>query len=132
MEVTPQSSVVLDIAPYNAATLTCMAAQPSSVTVEKQLGWTRTQAGFTEELVDNSASVNISINNADSPVSTSTLSLILGAGSVGTATYTCTSTLNVPGDLLVTESATATLTVKSECDLFVMYNLGILSPFALS
>lgn len=107
--------MVLNVAPHNVATFSCMVAQPSSVIVEKQLEWSRTLAGNTEEeLEDNGASVNISNDNVGSPVSKSTLSVVLGAGSVGTATYICSSTLNIPGDRLLTESATATLTVKGE------------------
>ena len=128
MEVTPQSSVVLDVTPHNSATFTCLAAQPSSVIVEKQLGWTRTIAGITEELVNNGASVKISSSDVGSPVSKSTLSVILGAGSIGIASYTCISTLNIPGDLLLTESATATLTVKGE---FCILLLCLLFPYTM-
>ena len=108
VDVTPTSATLLDVFPYNVFTITCNVTQPEAVTVEKTIMWSWIlPSGMMQNIDLNSNITNVRLEN-----STSTSELSVSTSSAGQWQFICTSNLKVPGDPVISSSATAEATVK--------------------
>ena len=111
IEMDPPFVTVLDVSPYNKILIACNVTQPESITLTKRITWKETSpSGRVQILNDTGDNTNITYNGLDDSSSISMLSL--HTTSVGSWRFTCTASLDVPGDPLIVQSETAIVTVK--------------------
>lgn len=110
MAVGPITQTVLNVAPYDVVSILCNVTQPQEVTVTKTVSWLQTSpSGVTQTLTHNGVTT-ISNRDLNGPSSSSVLSL--QASTAGRWSYTCMSSLQIPGDPVITYSQTAEVIVK--------------------
>ena len=113
VEVSPSTSTLLDVTPYNLILIDCNVTQPLAVTTSKTIAWRQTSPdGVVQALNHDGISTNITMTGLDNSASTSRLSMY--ATAVGHWRYTCSANLLVPGDPVISYSQTAVVIVKGE------------------
>ena len=127
VDIQPSSAIVLDTAPYNTIILTCIATASEGVIIAKSFAWKEGPLDSQTIIMDNGDTVLISIDNVESPESTSTLTVM--EKSVGQYMYTCSVKMNIPEGLEITSSFTANVTVQGMLCMCMSYSLVI--PIAL-
>ena len=111
IEVNPTTLTVLDVSPYNTILIGCNVTQPLTVTTSKTINWMQTSPSeVVETLNHNGVSLNITTTGIEDSESTSRLSLY--APTAGTWRYTCSASIQTPGDPVITYSQTAQVTIK--------------------
>ena len=116
--VVPVTVTVLDIAPYNNCTLTCIATLPTSVGLAKTVEWRETTSGVMESLNPDNNAVDITTSYLDNATSMSLMSLRLDTP--GQRTFTCVASLQVPGDSLILQSDMVQVTIKGEVTIILL------------
>ena len=106
--MTPPTTTILDVHPYNTFTITCNIVQPHSANVQKQIQWIE----GSDIIVANGNTVNITTNYIEN--STSATTLTMSVNTFGRLMLTCVAKLQVPQDLLVQQSETAEVIVKGK------------------
>ena len=114
LNIQPSLAVAVDTAPYNSFTLNCTGSAPDGIVATKAFEWREITGNSQTSLVHNGDAVYITDSGLDKPLSTSELRIT--GKPVGTYLYICISTIQVPGGLNVTASATATATVQGKLD----------------
>lgn len=113
IEIDPPFTTVLDASPYNLILLACNVTQPEAVTLTKNIVWKEiSPSGRVQTLNDTISYTNITYDGLEVSSSISTLSK--HTASAGTWRFTCTASLDVPGDPLIVQSETAIITVKGK------------------
>ena len=111
VEVSPSSSTLLDVTPYNLVLIDCNVAQPLGVTTSKNIVWRQTSpAGVVQTLNHDGVGTNITFTGLDNSATTSRLSVY--ATAAGRWRYTCSANLHLPGDPVISYSQTAVVIVK--------------------
>lgn len=109
--VTPSTSTLLDVTPYNLILIECNVTQPLTITTSKTISWSQiSPAGVVQTLNHNGDSTNITMTGIDNSASTSQLSVY--ATAAGRWRYTCSANLQVPGDPVISYSQTAEVIIK--------------------
>ncbi len=95
--IDPITQTVLDVAPFNKVQITCNGSSPQDTSTTKTVTWAyESPDGVSQTLFHNGQSTNITNYNLNEPSSASSLSAF--GLSTGIWTYTCTFSLQVPGD----------------------------------
>lgn len=105
--------VVLDVSPYNLISLACNVTQPQPVNIVKSISWKRTSpSGTVQTLSHDGIATNVTNTGLVDPSSTSELSLY--ATSDERWRYTCSASIQVPGDPIISYEQTVEVIVKGE------------------
>ena len=111
VEVSPSTSTLLDITPYNLILINCNVTQPLAVTTSKTIAWKQiSPSGIVQTLNHNGVGTNITITGLNNSATTSQLSVYATAS--GRWRYTCSANLHVPGDPVISYSQTAVVIIK--------------------
>lgn len=111
IEINPTTLTVLDVSPYNTILIDCSVTQPQSVTTLNTIAWKQTSPSeIVQTLNHDGISTNITTTGLENSTSTSQLSVY--ASAAGRWRYTCSASLFVPGDPVISYSQTAEATVK--------------------
>ena len=111
----PPSVVALDVPPFNSFTLCCNGSAAVDNTAATMLvEWSKQMAGNAVRtvLASNGASVNISTTTIPGSIISELATVETSAGRY---TYTCTVSVQEPGDDPVVENANATVTIRGMC-----------------
>lgn len=113
ININPTTSTVLDVSPYNLILINCNVIQPSTVTIPKTIIWRQTSPSEVVQLLSHDeTNINITNNGLQNSASTSQLSVY--AMTAGRWRYTCSGSLRVPGDPVISYSQTAEVIVKGK------------------
>ena len=111
MELSPSRLTILDLSPYNHVSLSCDVSQPQEVRKIKNVAWKATSpSGTVQTLSHNGATTNISSSGIVNASSFSELSLY--ATVAGRWRYTCSASIEVPGDPIIPFEKSAEVIVK--------------------
>ena len=111
VEVSPSTSTLLDVTPYNLIMIDCDVTQPLAVTTSKTITWREiSPSGMVQTLNHDGIGTNITMTGPDNSATTSRLSVY--ATAAGRWRYTCSANLHIPGDPLMSYSQTAVVIVK--------------------
>ena len=111
INLNPTTLTVLDVSPYNIISINCNVTQPSIVTILKTITWSQTSPfEVVQSLSHDGTNTNITSNGLENSASTSQLSVY--ATAAGRWRYTCSGSLRVPGDPVISYSQTAEVIVK--------------------
>ena len=111
IEVTPQLLTVLDVSPHNLIVIDCNVTQPLAVTTPKSISWRQTSpSGVVQSLIHDGVRTNITTTGLEDWTSSSQLSVY--AAAAGSWRYTCSASLSVPGDPVISYSQAAEVAVK--------------------
>ncbi len=111
VNINPTTSTVLDVSPYNLISINCNVTQSPTVTIPKTISWRQiSPSEVAQPLSHDQTNTNITSNGLENSVSTSQLSVY--AMTAGRWRYTCSGSLRVPGDPVISYSQTAEVIVK--------------------
>ena len=111
MELSPSRLAILDLSPYNHVSLSCDVSQPQEVRKVKNVAWKATSpSGTVQTLSHNGATTNISSTGIVNASSFSELSLY--ATVAGRWRYTCSASIEVPGDPIIPFEKSSEVIVK--------------------
>lgn len=111
VEISPITQTVLGVTPYNFIILVCNVTQPTVVNISKRILWEQVSpSGLTLALRHDGMTTNITNVGVDRSTSSSVLTLL--ANSAGRWTYRCNSSIEIPGDPIISYSQVAEVIVK--------------------
>lgn len=111
VEVSPSTLTLLDVTPYNLILIDCNVTQPLAVITSKIIAWRQiSPSGMVQTLNHNGVGTNITMTGSDNSATTSRLYVY--ATDAGHWRYTCSASLHVPGDPVISYSQTAVVIIK--------------------
>ena len=126
ININPTTLTVLDVSTYNLISINCNVTQPPVVTIPKTIAWRQTSPSeVVQPLSHDGTNINITSSGLENSASTSQLSVY--ATAAGRWRYTCSASLHVPGDPVISYSQTAEVIVKGMCPQYVNIVLSIIS-----
>ena len=111
VKVNPTTLTVLDVPPYDVISVMCNITRPHAVNISNRISWYQVSPSEAVQILNHSGTnTNITYSGLDSSVSSSVLSL--HASLAGRWRYICNTSIEVPGDPIISYSQTAVVTVK--------------------